>query len=353
MEMTGRIVRQISLISMLVLIVPMIMFPDQLGMRLTKFSLINAVYELVYYSAVIFFFYRRASLLKIIQMAGLCLVYRLTLGALFGLLIVVMYSMNLTISLTLGLASYLPAILLHIAATPFILKPVVAQLVPYTKRKHQPIEEPAPAEAPEHGGTATAVSAKQEEPAPAEAPEHGGTATAVSAKQAISRPTPAPVRVPEPEAQFSKASRVGSPSGREHAEANGFDRAARYIGEDGSVQLAVVVDGEGLLLGQFIRGEMKADDWAPFSLLFCEANRDALRRAGWGSPEKIDLLVKDTRIIVAREESWCLMVVAQRHADDFLNIKINQGLEIIRKYIARRYGQKLSVNAEKMYVSST
>lgn len=331
MEMTGRIVRQISLISMLVLIVPMIMFPDQLGMRLTKFSLINAVYELVYYSAVIFFFYRRASLLKIVQMACLCLVYRLTLGALFGLLIVVMYSMNLTISLTLGLASYLPAILLHIAATPFILKPVVAQLVPYTKRKHQPIEEPAPAEAPEHGGTATAVSAKQ----------------------AISRPTPAPVRVPEPEAHLSRESRVGSPSGPEHAEANGFDRAARYIGEDGSVQLAVVVDDEGLLLGQFIRGEMEADDWAPFSLLFCEVNRDALRRGGWEAPEKIDLSVKDTRIIVAREESWCLMVVAQRHADDFLNIRINQGLEIIRKYIARRYGQKLSENAEKMYVSST
>jgi len=328
MEITGRIVRQISLLSMLVLIAPMILFPDRLGTGLARASLINAVYELVYYSAVIFFFYRRASLLKIVQMAGLCLVYRLTLGALFGLLIAAMYSMNLTISLTLGLASYLPAILLHIAATPFILKPIAAQLVPYTKRKRQPVEEPAPHEVPEHVQTAAAVSAEQ----------------------AIIRPTPMPVT--EPEVHLSRESRVGSPSGPEHAEANGFDRAVRYIGEDSSVQLAVVVDDEGLLLGQFRRGEMEADDWAPFSLLFCDANRDALQRAGWGSPEKIDLLVKDTRIIVAREESWCLMVVAQRHADDFLNIRINQGLEIIRKYIARRYGQKLSVNAEKMYVSS-
>ena len=328
MEITGRIVRQISLISMLVLIAPMILFPDRLGTGLARASLINAVYELVYYSAVIFFFYRRVSLLKIVQMAGLCLVYRLALGAVFGLLIATMYSINLTISLTLGLASYLPAILLHIAVTPFIMKPIAAQLALSTKGRHQPVEEPAPAEVPEQGGTAVAVSVEQ----------------------AISRPTP--VHVPEPEAHLSRESRVGSPSGPEHAEANGFDRAARYIGEDSSVQLAVVVDDEGLLLGQFRRGEMEADDWAPFSLLFCEANRDALQRAGWGSPEKIDLLIKDTRIVVACEDSWYLMVVAQRHANDFLNIRINQGLEIIRKYIARQYGQKLSVNTEKMYVSS-
>jgi len=329
MEITGRIVRQISLISMLVLIAPMILFPDRLGTGLVRASLINVVYELVYYSAVIFFFYRRASFLKIAQIAGLCLVYRLALGTVFGLLIAAMYSMNLTISLTLGLASYLPAILLHIVVTPFILKPIAVQLVPYTKRKRQPVEEPAPHEVPEHSQTAAAVSVEQ----------------------AIIRPTPMPVT--EPEVHLSRESRVGSPSGPEHAEANGFDRAVRYIGEDSSVQLAVVVDDEGLLLGQFRRGEMEADDWAPFSLLFCEANRDALQRAGWGSPEKIDLLIKDTRIVVAREDSWCLMVVAQRHANDFLNIRINQGLEIIRKYIAQRYGQKLSVNAEKMYVSST
>ena len=329
--MTGRIVRQISLISMLVLIVPVIMFPDQLGVGLTKVSLINIVYELVYYGIVIFFFYRRASLLKIVQMIGLCLVYRLTLGAIFGLLIVAMYSMNLTISLTLGLASYLPAILLHIAVTPFILKPISTQLVPFANRRRQPIEEPAPIEVPEHGGTNVAVSAKQ----------------------AFSRPIPTPVHLPEPEVHLSKESRVGSPSGQESVEANGFDRAVRYIGEDASVQLAVVVDDEGLLLGQFRRGEIEADDKGPFSLVFCDANRDALQRAGWGTPEKIDLLVKDTRIIIAHEESWRLMVIAQRHADDFLNIRINQGLEIIRKYVARRYGQKLSVNAEKMYVSST
>jgi hypothetical protein len=326
MEITGRIVHQILLLSMLVLIAPMILFPDRLGTGLARASLINAVYELVYYSAVIFFFYRRASLPKIAQIAGLCLVYRLVLGTVFGLLIAATYSMSLIISLTLGLASYLPAILLHIAATPFILKPIAAQLIPYTKRQRQPVEEPVPAEVPEHGGTVVAVSAEQ----------------------AVSRPTP--VRIPEPEAHLSRESRVGSPSGPEHAEANGFDRAARYIGEDASVQLAVVVDDEGLLLGQFKRGEKEADDRAPFSLLFYDANRGALQRAGWGAPEKIDLLVRDTRIIVAREESWCLMVIAQRHADDFLNIRINQGLEIIRKYIARRYGQKPSVNAEKMYV---
>ena len=326
--MTGRLVRQISLTSLLVLIAPMVLFPDLLGTGLAKASVGNAFYEVVYYAVVTFFLYRRASLRRIVQAAGLCLVYRLLLGALFGLLITAMYSMNLAVSLSLGLASYLPAMLLHIAVTPFILKPAIAQFAVSPKGRPRPPEEPIPADVPEHGQMIAAVSV---EPA---------------ARR------PAPTGAPEPRARLSRESHAGFPLSPEPAEANGFDRAVRYVGEDGSVQLAVVVDDEGLLLGQFERGQSHADDWAPFALLFCDANGAALRRAGWGSPDKIDLVVKDTRIIVAREDSWCLMVVAQRHGDDLLNIRINQGVEIIRKYIARRYGQKLSVKTEKTYVSS-
>ncbi len=329
MEITGRIVRQILLLSLLVLIAPMILFPDRLGMGLAGTSLINTVYELVYYVAVIFFFFRRASILKIAQMAGLCLVYRLALGTGFGLLIAPMYSLSLTVSLTLGLASYLPAILLHIAAAPFIIKPIAGQLVWEAKRRRLTVDEAPPFEVPEHDR---------------------GVVT-VSTGQAISRPVS--THVPGPEDNLLRQSRFGDhPSGAEPDGGNGFDRAVKYIGEDGSVRLAVVVDDEGLLLGQFRRGKVEAEDWAPFSLFFCDANRAVLQRAGWGSPEKIDLLVRDTRIVVCRRESWTLMVIAQRHADASLSIRVNRGLEIIRKHIARRYGQKLPEKMENMYVSS-
>ena len=57
--------------------------------------------------------------------------------------------------------------------------------------------------------------------------------------------------------------------------------------------------------------------------------------------------------MVAREESFSLMVIAERQIDDFLNIRINQALEIIGKYVAERYSRKLFVNVERTYVPST
>jgi len=329
MELTGRVVRQISLISLFILIAPMVLFPDRLGTELARVSLINALYELVYYGLVAYFFFHCTSLHRIVQVAGLCLVYRLLLGTVFGLFIAVVYSMNLTASVTLGMSSYLPAIFLHIAVTPFILKPVVVRSGLTTKSPHKPTEAPAPRE----------VKSYRNEVAP------------VAVEQRAVRPTPTHTHkretpmLGEVHADSSLSPGLG--------EANGFDRAARYIGEDGSVLLAAVVDHEGLVLGRFLRGDAVADDWAPFSLLFYDVNRATLQRAGWSSPEKIDLVVKDKKIVVARETSWCLMVVAERRADNLLNIRINKGLEMIRKHIAQRYGQKLSVNAEKIYVSST
>jgi hypothetical protein len=44
------------------------------------------------------------------------------------------------------------------------------------------------------------------------------------------------------------------------------------------------------------------------------------------------------------------MVVSERATDDVLNIRINQGLEMIRRYVAERYSEKLIGNSEKAYV---
>jgi len=328
MEMTGRIVRQISLLSLLILVVPMTLFPERLSMKLAEASLIYVIYELVYYSIVSYFLFRRASFFRIIQVAGICLVYRLLLGAVFGLLIAAVYSTNLTISLTLGMSSYLPAILLHIAVTPFILKPVASQLLTSTKDIYRPVKQAKTIETPVNQMTPTTAFTEMK-------------ASKTNYTVERTKETP-PLR----------EARTWSSSGIGPAEANGFDRAVRYIGEDSSVKLAVVVDHEGLLLGRFIRGQVIAEDWAPLTLLVCDANRAALQRVGWDTPEKIDLVAKDTRIIVAHEESLYLMVMAQRRADDLLNIKINQGLEMIRKHMAQRYSQELSRNVEKIYVSS-
>ncbi len=329
MDIPARVARQILLFSLLVLIAPMILFPEQLGSGLAKVSLLSVMYELAYYGAVIFIFNRRISLLQMAQAAGLCLIYRLVVGAVFGVLVAAVYSMNLTVSLTLGMSSYLPAILLHIAATPFILKPAMRVLFPLETVRHLPRSAPSSAGVIDRGMASMSVSVEK---------GFSGALPTVSDQSIVGETKESPTNPP------LRAALVNT---------NGFDRATRYIGEDSSVQMAAVVNQEGLLLGHYKQGSVDAEAWAPFSLLFTEMNRQVLSRAGWGSPEKINIMLKDKRIVIAREESFTLMVVAQRQVDDLLSIRITRGLEIIRKYTAERYSQKLLANVEKIYVSST
>ncbi|HWR83655.1 MAG TPA: hypothetical protein VN285_10150 [Candidatus Deferrimicrobium sp.] len=325
MEITARVVRQVVLLSLLFLIVPMILFPERLGTPLAHVSLLNAAYEFLFYTAVAFLVYRGNSLPRLASIAAFCLVYRLALGAAFGILVVIMYSMSATIALRLGMFSYLPAVLMHIAATPWMLRPILSQIGISPRARRSPTDEWTTSEVPEPGsGTSEVVLREAKRPA------------------------------------FESDGLRETPRGREqrgdlaallpHVDGGGFDRAVHYIGEDSSVQVAVVVDPEGLPLGRFARGAASAEDWAPLGLILSEANRQPLQRAGLGVPDRMDLVVRETRVIVAREEGWLLLVVAYRHADDFLNIRINQGLEMIRKYMFQRYGVKPSVGAEKSYV---
>jgi predicted regulator of Ras-like GTPase activity (Roadblock/LC7/MglB family) len=329
MEITERVARQILLFSLLILITPMVLFPEQLGMGLAKVSLLYAVYELVYYGVAVFFLHRRFTFFQVAQAAGVCLIYRLLLGAVFGLLIAALYSLNLTVSLTLGMSSYLPAVLLHIASTPFILKPVMREL--FQVRAIPPFSEP---------GSSPVVVREQEK----------SFFTVSAEKKSTDSLFPA---INEQESPTHYAPRHDSHLLAGMQDTNGFDRATRYIGEDSSVRLAAVVDHEGLMLGHFKRGVTDAEALAPFSLLFSDTNCQVLKRVGWGSPEKIDILLDDKRIVVAREGTFSLMVIAHRQVEDLLTIRINRGLESIKKYMAERYTQKVPLNTERTYVRST
>ncbi|MCK4461892.1 MAG: hypothetical protein KAW46_08795, partial [candidate division Zixibacteria bacterium] len=79
MEISSRIARQSALYSLVLLIVPLVMFPEQFGASVLKPSLINIMYELVFYGLVIWMLCRRATLMQLVQAAGVCFVYRLGL----------------------------------------------------------------------------------------------------------------------------------------------------------------------------------------------------------------------------------------------------------------------------------
>ena len=330
MQVPGRVTRQILLLSLLVMIVPMIVFPEQFGFRLGQASFRSMAYEFVFYGLVIFLFNRRASLWQLLQISGVCLLYRFGIGVLFGLLITVMYSMQLTVSLILGMFSYLPAVFLHIAAAPFILMPLIRLLYRF-ERRPQRLAEPVRSDAPPT----------------AEPHQETGPVSLVASKERGYRPPPPPR--PKP----TQNRRPTGDSKNTVKEVNGFDLATRHVGEDASVQLVTLVDAEGLLLSRFARGDMDAADYAPYSMLFFENAQTVLDRSGLGVSEKMDLIMATNRVILVRDNGICLMVMAERRGDDLLNIRVNQGMDIVKKYMTERYGDNAAANVEKTYVSST
>ncbi|RKX18109.1 MAG: hypothetical protein DRP35_09780, partial [Candidatus Zixiibacteriota bacterium] len=142
MNLSGRVGRQILLLSLLVTIVPLVIFPAKLGMELSKVSLINIMIEIVFYGFIITLFSKKVNLIQVLQAAGLCFIYRLIVGVVFGLLISAIFSMNLFISLTMGVSSYLPAILLHVVTTPFILKSLITDMIPVKPRNVERKDRP-------------------------------------------------------------------------------------------------------------------------------------------------------------------------------------------------------------------
>jgi hypothetical protein len=333
MELTGQTNRWIIIFSLATIILPLVAFPARLGTDLARASLITALYELAFYCVVLYIFHRRTTLLKLVQGAGVCLVYRLVLGAAFGLLVAAVYSMQLRVSLTLGMSGYLPAILFQVALAPFALKPALDQLYDEAKPKRRAVIQPYQGEKPDLGRTSLAVS--RERP--------------VQSEEVIeSLPSASPHRAAQPVSQRT-VDAAPFPGRTEH---NGFDRAVKYIGEHGSVHLATVLDNEGLVLGSFHRGAIDPEDWAPLALLLVDGGSSVLRRGHIDGLERIDMVLKDKRLVVARPDGCHLMVLAERHDDDLLSIRINQSLEMINKFVAERYGSKLNPNAERINVPS-
>ncbi|MFH2049818.1 MAG: hypothetical protein ABIJ12_10275 [bacterium] len=323
MILKSQTVRQMILLSLIVLIIPLLIFPERFGTALVSFSIAFLIAEMVYYGSITYWSNRQASLMQLAAGAGICLIYRFLLGLTFGVLIWLRYSMNINLTFKLVLISYIPSIICQVIITPFILRTVLNDWLFKDKKRPRLVIDSLPANKP------------------SASPSEINSRKLFSEQRETNSMTPW--------AEQSKKQKVNhefSPG----KNINGFDRATQYISENGSVMMAVVVDEEGLLLSHFVRENISLDDWAPLALLFRKSNNQVLDRVGMKNVGQVTLTIENMRVTVVSENGLSLMVLADIQQDDVMNIRITQGMEIIRKYMAERYSQELFVNAEKKYV---
>lgn len=309
--------RAVLLFSLILVAVPMVVFPHRLGMGLGGGSAVNLLYEMVYYGLVLFLFRRNTTLAALSVGVALTLVYRLVLGAVFGLALVVMYDLSLPVAFSLGMAKYMPAILLQAVCAPFVLRTVYLglsnNLAPRRSRR-----------------------SSRWTPSPTIIDDAEAKAAAVPARETIPtiRPEFAPPTPP--------------------IEGNQFERAMAYLGESGAVRMALLADQEGLPLAKFVRGGEDVDAWAPLAVMVLSQNRGLIARVDdRNDTDKVDIVARGVRLLVRRIDRVVLMVAAEPNVDETIHIRIAQAADMIRKYMSERYSPAVFARVEDRYVSNS
>jgi len=318
----NRYIAQVALFSTLLLLVPMFYFPARFGLDLAIGTFTYSMFEMLFYGIIFFIFRPESSLLQLVAGSGITFLYRILLGTVYGVLLVIVYGMDFSVSLTLGISRYLPAIIPHILAAPFVMRPfflAIADQSARSQRSHRQ-DRQMPTHEKEKEAATTPYFPKSEQ----RSVSSGSGAT-----------------------EFKSGYSLGN-------ESIGFDRSVRYLGEHHAVQLAAVVDGEGLLLASFGRGDEDPALWAPYSLLFEETNQRLLQKnAGNSEIGRVDLVFGSRRLVVVRIDSLNLLVLLNHEEDDLINIRITQSADIVRKHLSERYGNLLPSGREEKYVSNT
>ena len=247
--------------------------------------------------------------------------------AIFSVLLSAFYNISSGVAFSMVMYGYLPSLLFQVFATQFIIKSTMDEIFFSRPR----IRRPRPSDIT----TADSV-------------ETGTSTFVVTKEKNASRPdSPPPSPVQNQSGLENRPATAESPV--IGGDAQGFDKATRYIGEHSSVKLAAVVDHEGLLLSNFTRGGIIAEDVAPFALLIKADGAGSMNFLSYGCPERVEFQLSNDRVVLCYEESYCLMVIAERHSDDLLNIRINQAMEMVKKHMSERYGKMLHPAMEKSY----
>ena len=83
--------RLILLLSSVLIVIPMVIFPAKLGTELSSGSFTYAIFEIIYYGVIFFIMRPGSSLLQLFQGAGLAFLFRIVIGTIFGVIISIMW----------------------------------------------------------------------------------------------------------------------------------------------------------------------------------------------------------------------------------------------------------------------
>ena len=294
--------RGILLVSLFIMVVPLIFFPKDFGLKMSWSLFLLVALELGWYMSVFFVVFSKTSALKVFLFAVVTLGYRIGLGIGFGMLLLIMFSQPLSSSLRLGIYQYIPAFLLQALMSPFVLKPLLVAFM----RKTKGVER-TPAKFEKE-----AVESVPSSFIPERSRERLNLRESISSQKEI------------------KVTREA-----------GLEGILHYLREYAGVKAAILVDQEGLVVAEDSLSDFDPEKVASFARYLKETNDQLLHKMGEKASERIGIYTSNLWICLNQVGNFTLVVVSDRHTDELLSVRILQSTEMTKRFLAERYQQNI------------
>jgi predicted regulator of Ras-like GTPase activity (Roadblock/LC7/MglB family) len=304
----AREIKGIFLISLFIMVVPLIFFPKDFGLRANIPTLLPFVFELGWYVAIFLILFSKVSVPAVIFFAFLTLLYRFSVGVGFGFFLVVMFPLDLSSSLKLGTYHYLPAFLLQVVMSPFVLKSSFQMLMQ--------------------------KSIWQKEELGSEK-KTGPEKTLPFLKTQISKTRRDQMKVTS-SGEEKKRTRRGD-----------LEEALHYLKEYSGVKGAILVDNEGLVVASDPSPDFDPELFASLAIALKEANHNLLGKINESKMEKMGIHTPQVWISLNEILSFTLVTVAHHHTDELLSVRISQAVGMIKKHLEERYNQRILKGVEE------
>jgi predicted regulator of Ras-like GTPase activity (Roadblock/LC7/MglB family) len=302
--------RGFLLISCFIMVVPLILFPRDFGVKLSLSVFLLLALELGWYSLVLFVLFPRESASRVLPFAMTTLVYRIALGLGFTVLLLMMFSLSIKSALRLGIHLYAPAFLLQAIMAPFVLKSVFGVYL----RNRQMTKK------------LRVVGFQQEtgedsfSPSP-EMPEDSE-----------------PIRSSQPEKESKVAVKTS------------LESILHYLREYAGVKMALLLDQEGLVVACDARQGFDAEKIASFSRQLKEINDKVLLDMGEKPAERIGIHTSDLWISLYQIGEFTLAVLSERRTDELLSVRITQSTVMIERFLTEKYQMNVAKAVEAQHV---
>lgn len=284
--------RLLILLGFFLAVTPLVFFPNDLGIKIAFTPFLIFPLEVLWYFVIYLLLFAELSLSISFLYGILTLVLRLLIGAIFGMLLYIMFPLE-TLSLEkIRIFTYFPALLIQISLLPFVIKISLGRTIEaYWREKRRP------------------------------------------------------KKVFLPSFQPSEEKRVAVTEKVEKVEL-GFEGALDYLKEYSGVEGVILVDNEGLVVSKRVNEGWDEEKIAPLALLLRKVNSDQLKKMDASPIERVEFLSQKLWISLNSIDDFTLLSLAQRSTDELLNIRILKAVEMIKTHLKKKYGGIFLKNQE-------